>query len=147
MNWTTDIPTVSGWYWYQETDDDAGVVQYYEDTGVWFNDAYEGVKIDTLSGEWQGPIEPEGAEGRPVFVVGHATPADAQRERWTLVGIYDDEGDAVDQCVDGGYFILPIVANADGMHEVHGPDAGCLDSDKLWHPAIEAKKPHDEGAT
>lgn len=64
MNWTSDKPTVMGWYWFRENKTDSKIV-FVRDTGkrLLFGDGRLPSDLDMWPGEWAGPIQ-KPAEGQ-----------------------------------------------------------------------------------
>jgi hypothetical protein len=61
MNWTTDKPTKSGWYWWRQ-DRVAKMCRVWEwwdkkELYVRFEGA-DSIPVIALEGEWAGPLEP-----------------------------------------------------------------------------------------
>ena len=64
MRWTTELPKEDGWFWHRDSDGGDGVVVYVgpdESERLraygWGTD-YDETLIDSLGGEWAGPIMP-----------------------------------------------------------------------------------------
>lgn len=57
--WTSEPPTVPGWYWWREESIDDTIVEIYECAGCLTVDgqAMEGIPLKGLTGEWAGPLE------------------------------------------------------------------------------------------
>jgi tagatose-1,6-bisphosphate aldolase non-catalytic subunit AgaZ/GatZ len=65
VNWTTEIPTVPGWYWYRTSEQEKTLlllaVYAFSDRmkAIWPSGQSE--SIINMPGEWSGPLElPEG---------------------------------------------------------------------------------------
>jgi hypothetical protein len=62
MTWTTEKPTVPGWYWWRrpygkrEIQTIIRVKEYKFQPGIVF--IYSGRRIEDCRGEWAGPLEP-----------------------------------------------------------------------------------------
>jgi hypothetical protein len=60
MNWTTDVPTEPGWYWFRDENYDPTPVWVtqgdFDELMVWIG-GFQYVRA--FGGEWQGPIEPQ----------------------------------------------------------------------------------------
>jgi hypothetical protein len=61
MNWTTDKPTVPGWYWWRSNTEDPTMVEVVKCRRVCMvlePDSNMGVEVPLYVGEWAGPLEP-----------------------------------------------------------------------------------------
>ncbi len=55
MSWTTEKPTVPGWYWYRELEGEAEILSVYKDDGQLL---ISGIGLQEFPGEWAGSLEP-----------------------------------------------------------------------------------------
>jgi len=55
MSWTTQKPTVPGWYWYRELEGEPEILSIYKDDGQL---VISGIGLQEFPGEWTGPLEP-----------------------------------------------------------------------------------------
>jgi hypothetical protein len=55
MTWTTEKPTVPGWYWYREIEGEPEILSIYKDNGQLL---ISGIGLQEFPGEWAGPLEP-----------------------------------------------------------------------------------------
>jgi hypothetical protein len=54
MTWTTQKPTVPGWYWYREIEGEPEILSIYKDNGQLL---ISGIGLQEFPGEWVGPLE------------------------------------------------------------------------------------------
>ncbi len=60
MNWTTQKPTMSGWYWWRDIGLSTGViVQVDTETGTVSSSGTDEYRLlkEIVSGEWFGPLD------------------------------------------------------------------------------------------
>jgi hypothetical protein len=55
MTWTTEKPTVPGWYWYREIEGEPEILAIYKDNGQLL---ISGIGLQEFPGEWAGPLKP-----------------------------------------------------------------------------------------
>jgi hypothetical protein len=63
MTWTSEKPTVPGWYWYRDNAVPSRIVEVSTRSGgaLWVTRMQRnGCFVDRLYGQWSGPIEPPG---------------------------------------------------------------------------------------